>query len=708
MAEVEDSTQWSPPPSRRHNPSSRPLLKHGSSPPRLPRVLRPLDRFLHRRFKLILSLLFLCTLLIIMVSFSSMSSAPSQLLRANNHLFADDIHVWARFPKLKKYYAGLYTLVNDDANVPEYPPTHVNKAGGAEDRGQLGALKKSRVFDPYPKYTSPKYREMWEGEYKECSFGKGRARPEIRVFDGVPEGMPQPAWGSHEVLGLDGGVCFERYGRFGSYGYGYSEKEGGLGEAMFDGGEREKQVETAHGVGGFPLKKVDWRGVDWGVLQKECGELNKGRFGAIAESGKPPSDSRPHRRVPQKKTKKKKKLPRTAVLLRTWTGYKWSPNNIANVRSLISELSLLSGGEYTVHILVQVRRVDAHIWESPEVYQQELEKSGLPKEFLGLAELWHEEMMALLYPDIYDSSPEWRTETHLPDDKLFLRMSVHGVYRSTFMPVQWFSQRHPEYDFVWNWEMDIRYTGHWYHLFQRLDQWTAAQPRHGLWERSGRFYVPAFHGTWEEFAVSTAGLSNNTGVIFGPVAVKDVTPILPVPEDGTESADLITLNPLFDPEKTSWILRNDITGYPSSTPRRAAIITASRLSRRLLSAMHTENVAGHAAFSEMWPATVALHHGLKAVFAPHPVFVDRWWPTGFLERTFNNGKNGFAGGRRESVFGKREHNFKGSTWYYNAKFPAELYKGWALGKKGEEGEVDRLERGGRMCLKAMLLHPIKS
>jgi hypothetical protein len=125
--------------------------------------------------------------------------------------------------------------------------------------------------------------------------------------------------------------------------------------------------------------------------------------------------------------------------------------------------------------------------------------------------------------------------------------------------------------------------------------------------------------------------------------------------------------------------------------------------------MHKENAEnGRAAFSEMFPGTVALHHGLKAVFAPHPVFVDRKWPPGFLEKTFNNGVDGLTGGRMQSIFGAREHNFRGSSWYYNALFAGQVYKAWATGMKGEEGEEDRLERGGRMCLRAMLVHPIKS
>jgi len=678
-------------------------------PQRFPRAFVPFlaraHHFIFTRFTLILTLLFISTLIVVVVSVHSMTGAPRRLLEANNKLFAGEERLWRRFPKLKKYYAGLYTQVPDAANVPEFPPPRKGRPGtvGDSGRGEFAATKKSKVFDPYPKYDSKEYREIWDGEYRQCSFGEGRERPEVRVFEGVPEGMPEPAFGSHQVLGLQSDVCFDRYGRLGSYGYGYMPDEGGLGVAVFNGGEREKTVETAHGVGGFPLRKVDWRGVDWGKLQDECGELNKARFEDPKAGGKLTPELKPQ----QKRDGKQKKLPRNAVLLRTYTGYKYTPNDIANLRSLISELSLLSGGEYTVHILLHARNRQLSIWDDPDVYQETLTKSGLPREFWSLTELWDEPLMAKTYSRVPDTSANWRGVT-LSGDKGFLRLPQHGVYRSTFMPVQWFSQRHPEYDFVWNWEMDIRNTGHWYHLFSQLDHWTKKQPRRGLWERSSRFYVPSVHGDWEEFVTSTAAITNNT--IFGPVPVEGVIPSLPNPPMGVgEPADLITFNPLFDPHKTTWILRDDTTGYPRDVPRRAAIITASRLSRRLLTAMHKENAEnGHTMFSEMWPATAALHHGLKAVFAPHPIYMDRRWPVGFMEKMFNDGVDGFTGGRKESVFGKREHNFRGTTWYYNAHFPAELYKAWVTGSKGKEGEIDRLERGGRMCLKAMLLHPIKS
>jgi hypothetical protein len=129
------------------------------------------------------------------------------------------------------------------------------------------------------------------------------------------------------------------------------------------------------------------------------------------------------------------------------------------------------------------------------------------------------------------------------------------------------------------------------------------------------------------------------------------------------------------------------------------------------------------AFPEMWPATVALQHGYKAVVVPHPVFVDRKWPLEYMAQVLNGGRDGSAGGSRTSVFGEREHNMHGMTWFYSSGFAPNLYRRW-LGLKvnndgGEEFETtaDPTKEGegvgnmvggeGRMCLPPMLLHPIK-
>jgi hypothetical protein len=126
--------------------------------------------------------------------------------------------------------------------------------------------------------------------------------------------------------------------------------------------------------------------------------------------------------------------------------------------------------------------------------------------------------------------------------------------------------------------------------------------------------------------------------------------------------------------------------------------------------MHRETALHrHSMFSEMWPGSCALHHGLKAVYAPHPVYIDRRWPTSYLAAVFNNGLHGASGAARTSVFSdERQHNFLGTSWYYHAGFPGNLWKRW-LGYKvdGDGGEMEEVEGEGRMCLPGMLLHPVK-
>ncbi|KAI7302724.1 hypothetical protein KC315_g16004, partial [Hortaea werneckii] len=224
-----------------------------------------------------------------------------------------------------------------------------------------------------------------------------------------------------------------------------------------------------------------------------------------------------------------------------------------------------------------------------------------------------------------------------------------------------------------------------------------------------------------------------------------------------EEADLITLQPIWDPTHTEWSYRNKIWNYvpgvaPELTaddpldadfdhpdfvhiPRRTYINTLSRFSRRQLHAMHVENLAGRAMQAEMWPASVALQHGLKAVYAPHPIWTDRKWPAWYLDAIFNSdaGKPAQWGQQVDSVYNHdREHNFVGWSWYYQSEFPKALYRRW-LGWPNEDGsplshvggpgfeengvEVDlpeAEEKGavkvggkGRLCLPPMLLHPVK-
>lgn len=811
---------------------------------------------------------------------------------------------WEKFPFLERYYGGLKNLVTMEEIKPEWP--HVkdepsmlgegnewnnqnevkgNKDSDETDKAATKEIEEEAEGKPKPKEEtkdekkpeeeSKAKRELpeshgWNGypgrseemDIQECFLDADRTVrvPQLRYYNGRPQGFPEHAVGSYEVLDLPENICFDRYGRYGPYGYGYSSRNGGL--SVGEHGQKEGSDAVWD-----KTPKVDYRQVDWAEVQRRCFKANQARFKAlppktltphgffIHEPKAPaPSPSLERRGVEEEKTKTEKeaatpepsasnsekpkteevksegskstqvvpteskaaeskaaeskvaeskaaeptpvvsktaepktqeskaeethetkteksnsasteqakaplvKKARTAVVVRCWDEYHWREDDIANIRSLITELAVTSGGRYDIHLLVQIKNEAAHpVWADQDTYRERIEEA-IPEEFRGLVTLWSETQMLALYQGIYDHF------TRGPD------LPVHGVYRGLSMAMQYFAYMHPEYDYFWQWEMDVRYTGHYYDLFSKLENWARDQPRKGLWERNSRFYFPSVHGSWEDFS-QMARVQSQMGVVgadnvwkkvpgldldgkspdadtkgdrtvWGPLRSNDDNdwfepgndPVAPTSYEKDhyqwgvgEEADYIALNPIFNPDGTSWGLKDDITGFNRTEglpPRRANIITTSRMSRRLLTTMHKMTAfKKQFAFPEMWPATVALHHGYKAVSAPHPVFVDRSWPTAYMAQVYNNGRDGSSGGSRTSIFGDREHNMHGLSWFYNSGFAPNLYRRW-LGLRvnndgGEEFEAteDKSKKGkgvgnmrggeGRMCLPPMLLHPVK-
>ncbi|KAL4917596.1 hypothetical protein BDW62DRAFT_183471 [Aspergillus aurantiobrunneus] len=704
-------------------------------------------------------LLFIVTLFRFTVS-SQSTPAPLEIPKTTSRP-----PTWESFPFLKRYHGGIRTLVARGENVPEYPnddpegmisdkDASVNStnletrdhADDQTDQADKGLPFGSSAFNPYPNYTSPEYIERY-GVKRECFLNEDETLqlPLVHYYPGVPRGFPDAVMGSNEMLEIQDDICFDRFGRLGPYGLGYSVRKGGIGAGLEGHTEGSERVWN-------DIPPVDFRRVSWAAAQNRCMTTNSHRFKdlprlqtnrffsmEVGTSGSKDDSTETLEEPTETPENSQQRLPRTAVVIRTWHDFQYTLEDILYLRSIIAELSLLSGGEYTIHFLIHVKDTNLQIWADDDTYDRVL-KDALPEEFHGMGTLWSEQQMALMYPGLEET---WARG-----------LSVHGVYRSTYMPMQYFAYRHPEYDYYWNWEMDARYTGHWYHLFDKVVNWARQQPRRGLWERNSRFYVPSVHGSWEDFRqmvrvqteigtnspnnMWSAGSSHDLAhgekppqrqgdkFVWGPLR-PDEQDVMEVEGEGiprttmekdkhewgvNEEADLIVFNPLFDPDGTTWPLKDDVTGYNREDglpPRRAAIVTASRLSRKLLHTMHKETTfKRHTMFSEMWPATTALHHGFKAVYVPHSVYIDRQWPTEYLESIFNAGRNGASGGARPSIFGDREHNFRGTTWFYSAGFSPNLWRRW-LGYKvdNDGGEQEELAGEGRMCLPPMLLHPVK-
>lgn len=500
-----------------------------------------------------------------------------------------------------------------------------------------------------------------------CDGPEGALR-DVLVFSGHPKIFEEPLMGSYVPLDIDSNLCFERQTRLGAYGYQDEESTTPMDTNTVE-------------------KSVDWSNVNWKLLQERCVETNANRYSPVPKKPQQPSNSsitlngtENARRastidsqaealeeglhgMPEFETKAKS---RTAVLLRSSSSKNYTDNDLQNMRSLVTELSLRSGGEYTVYLLVNATNSDKPIWSDA---LEEARRVNVPKEFQGITIVWNQAMMEKFYP---------KSES----DDIF--------HPSGWFPVQRFAYDYPQYEFLWNLELDYRYTGHHYNLLEKLASFAKAQPRKGLWERNERFYIPSFHGPYDSKFRATVEQVSGSETVWGAPRVEGVKPVGPMrpdmdPRDDNyqwgvgEEADYISLAPIFNPANTNWTGRNDIWGYvgPEETPRRATVGMNSRCSKKLLTTMEEENLRGNHIGSEMGPQTVALLHGLKAVFAPVPMFFDRSWNGSSLDNFFNPSPKGVSGSVLESPFSNgRDIRFEGTTWYERAVVPRRLYYNW--------------------------------
>jgi hypothetical protein len=575
--------------------------------------------------------------------------------------------------------------------------------------------------NPYPDYNGEQWKKDGHAPYMPCKGPSGELVEDVLAFKGRPHNWPEPKFGSYDVIGLDANLCWERETRLGQYGL----------------TEQKKKV-------GGESQLIQWDNVNWGDLQRRCVHKNAKRYDlhrdrknpylhAYPETAKLDMSAQAEQFVTLSDQKdasansRKKRSPdfetndnrsthgeaaagykpetRTALLLRSYTGKTYTENDKQVIRALVSELNLKTGGEYEVFLLVHVKNHELRIFDDPETYQAVLQ-DNIPPEFHAMTVLWNDEVV-------------WNIYTEMKDD------NERSVHSAQWLSVQKFSHDHPQFDYIWNWEMDFRFTGQHYDLLDNLAKFAKKQPRKGLWERNERWYIPEFHGDYDTTFRKNIEEKYGNDTVWGPIERPFIHPVGPKPpapspdEDNyvwgnDEEADVITVGPIFNPVNSNWIMQKNVWGYTDEThhswdlPRRTTIVTQSRISKRLLDIMHVENMRGNHVASEMTPQTVALLHGFKAVFAPHPVFMDRDWNGEFVNRWFNPGEKGESGGRGSPMGWGRERRYQGNTWYYRAEPPNRLYNNWMgwvdTGIGGKRWE----QKHGRPCLPSVMLHPIKN
>ena len=74
-----------------------------------------------------------------------------------------------------------------------------------------------------------------------------------------------------------------------------------------------------------------------------------------------------------------------------------------NIRSLIAEAALSSGGEYAVYLLVHIKDTSKMIFENRTNYEAALE-DAVPREFRNIAVLFDESLLRAWYPKVGEYS----------------------------------------------------------------------------------------------------------------------------------------------------------------------------------------------------------------------------------------------------------------------------------------------------------------
>ncbi|KAI4108811.1 MAG: hypothetical protein L6R37_000809 [Teloschistes peruensis] len=565
------------------------------------------------------------------------------------------------------------------------------------------------LYDPYPNYNSKAWKKRWHGAHFSCKGPRG-----VDVNGNADDTMgayklpsdastPAPIFGSYKETGLGSGFCFERHARNSPY---------GDGDRPRDGLSARPQPSS-----------VDWESVDWGQLQNDCATLNQNRFEEKRSSVSSPlmfrypedddfqhvnstlilpethlerrSRFNVHRRSSNSKEYKK----RNAILLRTYDTKEYTPDNMYHIRSMVSELSLHSGGEYEVFLVVQIIDLERKIFSDPKAYQEAL-NLYVPREFHNISILFNVPLLEAWYPKAGKHDPNNSQQVHMTQ------------------PLQLFSLLRPEFDLYWQLELDVRYTGHHYHHMEAIRQWAQKQPRKLSWERSAYFYSPYIHRTWKDFCSKVQDIVPLGGV-WGAVPTTGIDPVGPSPpESGVndddfewgvgEPADFINISPIVDPVQDHMMFRNWVDNYPDGkekTPRRAGPVTPMiAVSKRLLRAMHHSQIMlGTHMMPEMFPESSALQHGMKAVAFPEPAYVDIDDKTPEeIESIFNDQSiTGMWNGGSENAPLAQHISYWWSAWF-KPEYSNVLYRKW-LGIDDAGNRTD----DSRLCLPAITLHPIK-
>ncbi|KAG9966005.1 hypothetical protein KCU61_g1448, partial [Aureobasidium melanogenum] len=504
---------------------------------------------------------------------------------------------------------------------------------------------------------------------------------------------PPPLSGSYEALNLDKSwlTAAERYGP-----YGLGEEEDG-----------------------YNRTRVDWAAINWADLQNSCSQSNHQRLpNAYAfDHGRP--------RFAYRQTSWTEKwLPsflatpninsrpatetfhRSAIVVRVWSTYQYTPEDMWNLRSLVAETALASGGEYAVFLLVDVKDREAGIHTNTEAYDLVLRES-VPPEFQDIAVLFDDSLLESWYPDVVE---------HLPIMQIM-------------QPLQIFAQFYPEFDHYWQLEVDSRFLGHTGDMLDKFSEFARNEPRKQARERASWAYMADYHGSYDDFFNTIDRVLDGNSSVWGNIDIHDFKAIGPQPpvEDPHEEhfswgvgeeADLILLNTLDDVSRNEdWFFKGWHHGFSMGTklPIFVSVVAQGRASWNLLNAVHhAQAYAGMRIPSEATLPSFALWHGLKISAPPFPMYQ---WPgrdRHEMEFALNGGgldafPDAIANGPARYRGSSLGFFTNGMTWSWWTTLPEDLANPWYINEVDNPILPDMLlNEGGHLYAPNIMIHPRKT
>jgi len=498
------------------------------------------------------------------------------------------------------------------------------------------------------------------------------------------EGYPVPTYGSYEDIGL-GKTWMSFAARYGPYGY------------------REDELN-------YNWSRLDWNSVNWGQLQDQCllSRSDRSTEHTFLQSVAAPKFRFLHETTGTDEPSKEV-TGRHAIVLRTWSTYDYQPEDFWNLRSIITEASLATQGEFTVFLLVDVKDKDvSKIHEDDSYYRQILEAS-VPPEFRDMTVLYHESLQKSWYAKVNEYAPFWQI----------------------MQPLQLFAHFYRDFDTYWQVEMDTRFTGHVGEIARAFHTFGQDQPYKQARERSSWTFIPRLHGSYANFSSNIDAALKGGATVWGSLAndawgwkpLATQPPTSDPEDDGFvfgigQSADLLLFSPVSDilriQSEADWPFINWHKGVGSSAPRFLSFPAQAWASRNLLEAIHhDQHTLGLRVHSEATLPTFALWHGFKVVQVPMPKFQYPERPLEELDAIYNGGppssfKDGVANGPAPYRSGAIKFFARQRTFEWQSSLIKPIWEWWVHGSGREtsgddegESESDELDTGlGRLVKRA--------